>query len=66
MNRAPEVLECHRGSGGFDYLLKIRVRDMAAYRQFLGGVPLGLPGVRETRTFAVLEEVDNNGPLPVT
>ena len=65
VNRAPEVLECHMVSGGFDYLLKTRVRDMAAYRLFLGGVLLGLPGVRETRTYAVMEEVKNDGPLPL-
>src|SRR3546814_443943 len=32
----PEVLECHMVAGGFDYLIKVRVRDMEAYRQFLG------------------------------
>lgn len=46
-------------------LLKTRVRDMAAYRAFLGGVLLGLPGVRETRTYAVMEEVKSDGPLPL-
>ncbi|WP_456316914.1 Lrp/AsnC ligand binding domain-containing protein [Teichococcus globiformis] len=63
--RAPEVLECHMVAGGFDYLVKTRVRDMAAYRSFLGDVLLGLPGVRETRTYAVMEEVKSDGPLPL-
>ncbi len=65
VRRAPEVLECHMVAGGFDYLLKARVRDMAAYRAFLGTVLLGLPGVRETRTYAVMEEVKAEAPLPV-
>ncbi|GGJ43208.1 Lrp/AsnC ligand binding domain-containing protein [Neoroseomonas lacus] len=65
VRRAPEVLECHMVAGGFDYLLKTRVRDMAAYRAFLGGVLLSLPGVRETRTYAVMEEVKSDGPLPI-
>ena len=65
VNRAPEVLECHMVAGGFDYLVKTRVRDMAAYRDFLGKVLLGLPGVRETRTYAVMEEVKTDGPLPL-
>jgi Lrp/AsnC family transcriptional regulator, leucine-responsive regulatory protein len=55
--RAPEVLECHMVAGGFDYLIKARVRDMAAYRAFLGDVLVQMPGVRETRTYAVLEEI---------
>jgi Lrp/AsnC family leucine-responsive transcriptional regulator len=65
VNRAPEVLECHMVAGGFDYLVKTRVRDMAAYRSFLGTVLLGLPGVRETRTYAVMEEVKSDAPLPL-
>lgn len=63
--RAPEVLECHMVAGGFDYLVKIRVADMTAYRQFLGGVLLSLPGVRETHTYAVMEEIKNTAALPL-
>ncbi|MFM2058367.1 MAG: hypothetical protein RLY71_2752 [Pseudomonadota bacterium] len=55
----PEILECHLVAGGFDYLLKTRVADMAAYREFIGTVIWTLPGVRETRTYAVMEEVKN-------
>lgn len=62
---APEVLECHMVAGGFDYLVKTRVEDMAAYRRFLGDVLLALPGVKESRTFTVMEEVKSDGTLPV-
>jgi Lrp/AsnC family leucine-responsive transcriptional regulator len=65
VRRAPEVLECHMVAGGFDYLIKARHADMAAYRKFLGETLLALPGVRETRTYAVMEEVKNDGPLPL-
>ena len=65
VRRAPEVLECHMVAGGFDYLIKTRVADMAAYRRFLGDVLLALPGVKETRTYAVMEEVKTDGVLPV-
>ncbi len=57
VRRAAEVLECHMVAGGFDYLIKARVRDMEAYRGFLGDILVKMPGVRETRTYAVLEEV---------
>jgi Lrp/AsnC family leucine-responsive transcriptional regulator len=63
--RAPDVLECHMVAGGFDYLIKARVKDMAAYRAFLGDVLVQMPGVRETRTYAVLEEVKSTSQLPV-
>lgn len=65
VRKAPEVLECHMVSGGFDYLIKARLEDMATYRRFLGEVLLSLPGVRETRSYPVLEEVKTDGPLPV-
>jgi Lrp/AsnC family leucine-responsive transcriptional regulator len=63
VKRAPEVLECHMVAGGFDYLVKTRVADMNAYRRFLGEVLLALPGVRETRTYAVMEEVKATASL---
>ena len=53
----PEIMECHMVAGGFDYLLKTRMADMTAYRAFAGTVLWQLPGVRETRTYAVMEEV---------
>ncbi len=65
VKRAGEVLECHLVAGGFDYLIKARVRDMAAYRRFLAEVILPLPGVRETRTYAVMEEVKATLALPL-
>lgn len=61
----PEILECHLVAGGFDYLLKIRVADMTHYRAFIGSVIWTLPGVRETRTYAVMEEVKHTTQLPV-
>jgi Lrp/AsnC family leucine-responsive transcriptional regulator len=61
----PEILEAHLVAGGFDYLLKTRVADMAAYRAFIGSVIWTLPGVRETRTYAVMEEVKHSTRLPV-
>ncbi|TSE20932.1 Leucine-responsive regulatory protein [Tepidimonas alkaliphilus] len=62
---APQVLECHMVAGGFDYLLKTRVADMADYRRFAGDVLWQLPGVRETRTYAVMEEVKHEQRLPL-
>ncbi len=61
----PEILECHLVAGGFDYLLKTRVADMGHYREFIGSVIWTLPGVRETRTYAVMEEVKHSAQIPV-
>lgn len=61
----PEILECHMVAGGFDYLLKTRMADMGAYREFAGTVLWQLPGVRETRTYAVMEVVKDSARLPL-
>lgn len=61
----PEILECHMVAGGFDYLVKTRVADMQAYRRFAGTVLWQLPGVRETRTYAVMEEVKSSNQIPI-
>lgn len=59
----PEIMECHMVAGGFDYLLKTRSADMNDYRRFAGDVLWQLPGVRETRTYAVMEEVKDSAHL---
>jgi len=57
VRQVPEILTCHMMSGGYDYLLKIRSKDVGAYRALLGDVISYLPGVQQTSTFPVLEEV---------
>ncbi|MCQ8780974.1 Lrp/AsnC ligand binding domain-containing protein [Mangrovibrevibacter kandeliae] len=59
----PDIMECHMVAGGFDYLIKARVADMSAYRSFLSEAILNLPGVRETHTYAVMEEIKNTGSI---
>lgn len=63
--KLPQVLECHLVSGNFDYLLKARVADMTAYRKLLGETLLTLPGVSDSRTYVVMEEVKEAHTLPI-
>ena len=35
INNFPEIIECHRVSGNFDYLLKLIVEDIEAYEHFI-------------------------------
>lgn len=53
----PQILTCHMLSGAYDYILKIRCRNMAAFRELLGGVIADLPNVQQTMSFPVMEEV---------
>jgi len=59
----PMILDCHLVAGDFDYFLKIRVRDMADSNRLHSERLIGLPGVRQTRTFFVMKEVIDNAPL---
>lgn len=61
--RWPEIQECHLVSGDFDYLLKIRIADMVAYRDLLGQIVLELPGVRDSRTLVAMETVKESSEL---
>ena len=59
-----EVMDCHMVAGGFDYLLKVRVRNMEAYRRFLESVGT-VRGVQQTHTYFVMEEVKSTHALPL-
>jgi len=61
-----QILECHMVGGGFDYLLKIRVRDMGEYREILGGMLGALPMVESTHSYFVMEEVKESPFLDVS
>lgn len=53
----PEVESCLMLAGSFDYLLTIRTRDIAHFRQVLGDKINKLPGILQTNSFAVMEVV---------
>jgi len=55
--RVPEIEQAHMIAGNFDYLLKVRTRDMTAYRRFLGETISTLPHVENTSTYVAMEAV---------
>lgn len=59
----PQILSCDMMSGGYDYLLKIRTQNMSAYRALLGDVLSDLPGIAQTSTFPVMEQVKETSVL---
>lgn len=60
VKRIPEVEECHMIAGRFDYLLKIRTRDIRRYRHVLGERISSLPFVASTSTNVAMETVMDN------
>ena len=53
----PQVEQAHMIAGRYDYLLKVRTRNMADYRYVLGEVISNLPYVDATSTFVAMEAV---------
>ena len=56
-----EIEECHMIAGAFDYLLKVRTRDMAGYREVLGEKISSLPHVAQTSTHVAMQAVKDVG-----
>lgn len=56
-----EIEQCHMIAGPFDYLLKVRTRDIASYRRVLGERISALPHVANTSTYVSMEAVKDAG-----
>lgn len=59
------VLSCYLVAGEYDYLLKIRIKDLADFNHLHSNQLLQLPEVRQLRTYFVMKEVVENAPLPI-
>ena len=57
VRRLSSVEQCHMIAGGFDYLLKVRTKDIHAYRIELAERISSLPSVASTSTFVSMETV---------
>ena len=61
---AEQVLECHHVTGGWNYLLKVRVADTRALEAFLGNVLKQVKGLQRTETLIVLSSPKETSALP--
>lgn len=62
VRKIPEVEQCHMIAGPFDYLLKVRTKDINAYRHVLGERISALPHVASSSTYVSMEAVKEVGP----
>jgi len=53
----PEIEQCHMIAGPFDYLLKVRTKDINAYRAVLGERISALPYVASSSTYVAMQSV---------
>ena len=59
----PEVQSCFMIAGAFDYMLKVRTRDMEHFRVLLGEQISTLPGVMQTHSYAVMESIKESDEI---
>ena len=60
----PEIAECYNISGDFDFLLKIYVRNMKQYQEFVMRILGDIPAIGSLNSSFVLGEVKNSQRLP--
>lgn len=60
----PEVIECYHIAGLYDYLLKVYVKDMLDYQNFITNKLASVPNIGRVQSSFVMTEVKNNQVLP--
>lgn len=59
----PQVEECYMIAGGFDYLIKVRSRDMTDFRRIMAERISALPHLAATTSYVSMEAVVEQNPL---
>ncbi len=65
VNKYPEIVECYKIAGRFDFLLKITVKDIASFERFISSELSAMSEVNSTETMLIISEVKNNVLLPL-
>lgn len=63
--RLQEVVECYHLSGDYDYLLKIHVQDMEAYRNFMVNKLTAMNHIGSTQSSFTIKEVKHSTAIPL-
>ncbi|MBR6141575.1 MAG: Lrp/AsnC family transcriptional regulator [Bacteroidaceae bacterium] len=59
----PEVTECYNTSGAYDYLLKVRARDMKHYQEFILSKLGDIESVGSIESTFVMSEIKQSGGI---
>lgn len=60
-----EVVECYTMTGAWDYMLKVIVKDIRQYEQFVRNHLLELPMIGEIHSHMAVTEIKNTTELPI-
>lgn len=59
LTQMEEVLECHQLTGEVDFLMKVVVKDMKSYTDFVNNKLSGIPGIQNVKTSFILDTLKN-------
>ena len=65
IQRIPEVTECYNTSGAYDYLLKVRARDMKQYQEFVLNKLGDMESLSSIESTFVMSEVKQSSAVPI-
>jgi len=65
VHKLGEVVECYHISGDYDYILKIHVSDMEAYREFMVTKLTAIDNIGSTQSSFVINEVKHTTAIPI-
>ncbi|MEX0997397.1 MAG: Lrp/AsnC family transcriptional regulator [Flavobacteriaceae bacterium] len=65
VKKLSEVLECYHVSGEYDYILKVLVKDMEAYREFMVTKLTSLNHIGSTQSTFIISEVKSTTAVPL-
>ena len=66
VKRIAEIQECYLVTGDFDFLIKVRVADMEAYRDFLENELLNIRGVQDSKTVVAMDTVKETMAIAIS
>lgn len=58
-----EVLECYQMTGDIDFMLKVAIKDMYSYTEFVNDKLSGIPGIQNIKTSFVLDTLKSETAL---
>ncbi|WP_339647988.1 Lrp/AsnC family transcriptional regulator [uncultured Salegentibacter sp.] len=65
VTKLTEVLECYHVSGEYDYILKVIVKDMEAYREFMVTKLTNLDHIGSTQSTFIISPVKSTTAIPL-
>jgi len=66
VEKRSEILDCYATTGDSDYHLRVVVKDITEFNQFLDNFLFKLPGVEHVRSNIVLKDIKSSQTLPLS